>query len=155
MSSDDKESVILKSLGGGAVFYMVKPVNLDDLKNVWQYAIVAKKGKSVVSEEIGCIEEESSSSAGKLSNSGIVTVSSVQDENNNAKRGCKRMASKKGKGNHEEEETASNPKKAKVVWTNSLHNQFLEALRYIGMESTGIYIYLVYSNSFITSTIII
>ncbi|XWS50592.1 hypothetical protein CRYUN_Cryun12cG0100000 [Craigia yunnanensis] len=133
MSSDDKESVMLKSLAGGAVFFIVKPVNPDDLKNVWQYAIAAKKGKSVVIEEIGSIELGESSSAGKLSNGEKVSVSSVNDEKNNAKRGCKRKASRKGKDD-QEEETACAPKKAKVVWTNSLHNQFLEALRHIGLE---------------------
>ncbi|XWS37763.1 hypothetical protein CRYUN_Cryun19dG0073300 [Craigia yunnanensis] len=132
MSSDDKESVMLKSLAGGAVFFIVKPVNPDDLKNVWQYAIATKKGKSVVIEEIGSIEGELSS-AGKLSNREIVSVSSVTDEKNNAERGCKRKASRKGKDD-KEEKTASAPKKAKVVWTNSLHNQFLEALRHIGLE---------------------
>ncbi|KAF2315685.1 hypothetical protein GH714_040214 [Hevea brasiliensis] len=43
MSSDDKESVVLKSLESGAAFYMVKPVNPDDLHNVWQYAVASKK----------------------------------------------------------------------------------------------------------------
>ena len=142
MSSDDKESVMLKSLAGGAVFFIVKPVNPDDLKNVWQYAIAAKKGKSVVIEEIGSIEGESSS-AGKLSNREIVSLSSVNDEKNNAARGCKRKASRKDKDD-KEGKTASAPKKAKVVWTNSLHNQFLEALRHIGLESMGIYILLIF-----------
>ncbi|XVF50761.1 hypothetical protein PTKIN_Ptkin04bG0129300 [Pterospermum kingtungense] len=133
MSSDDKESVMLKSLAGGAVFFMVKPVNPEDLKNVWQYAIAAKKGKSIAIEEIGSIEGEGglSSSAGKLSKGEIISAaSSVNDETKNAKRGSKR---KKGK-NDREEETASRRKKAKVVWTNSLHNLFLEAIRHIGME---------------------
>ncbi|XVF09790.1 hypothetical protein REPUB_Repub07fG0126900 [Reevesia pubescens] len=134
MSSDDKESVILKSLAGGAVFFIVKPVNPDDLKNVWQYAIAAKKGKSVVIEEIGSIEKGESSSTGKLSKGEVISAASVNDEkNNNAKRGTKRKASRKGKDG-KEEEAASAPKKAKVVWTNSLHNQFLEALRHIGLE---------------------
>ncbi|XVE64159.1 hypothetical protein DITRI_Ditri07aG0079700 [Diplodiscus trichospermus] len=134
MSSDDKESVMLKSLAGGAVYFIVKPVNPEDLKNVWQYAVAAKKGKSVVIEEIGSVEGESSSSAGKISNGKISSVSSVNDEKNNVNRGSKRKASKKGKDDQEEDSTASARKKAKVVWTNSLHNQFLEALRHIGME---------------------
>ncbi|XP_022754642.1 two-component response regulator ARR2-like [Durio zibethinus] len=132
MSSDDKESVMLKSLAGGAVFFIVKPVNPDDLKNVWQYAIAAKKGKSVVIEETGSIEGDSSS-AGKLSNGEIVSGSSVNDERIKAQMKSKIKSSRKGKDD-QEGKTASAPKKAKVVWTNSLHNQFLEALRHIGLE---------------------
>ncbi|XP_048421839.1 two-component response regulator ARR11-like [Pyrus x bretschneideri] len=52
MSADDNESVILKSLEGGVAYYIVKPVSKDDIKNVWQYAVAAKKGKSVVIGEI-------------------------------------------------------------------------------------------------------
>ncbi|XWS61105.1 hypothetical protein CRYUN_Cryun07bG0097000 [Craigia yunnanensis] len=97
------------------------------------FSMPAKKGKSVVIEEIGSIEIGESSSAGKLSKGEIIYVSSVNDEKNNAKRGCKRKASGKGKDG-QEEETASSHKKAKMVWTNSLHNQFLEALRHLGLE---------------------
>ncbi|KAF2311855.1 hypothetical protein GH714_027019 [Hevea brasiliensis] len=62
MSSDDKESVILKSLGSGAAFYMVKPVNPEGLKNVWQYAVTSKVGKGVVIDpEIGSAKGETSS----------------------------------------------------------------------------------------------
>lgn len=52
MSADDKESSILRGLEAGAAFYIVKPVNYDDLKDLWQYALSPRKGKSVVIREI-------------------------------------------------------------------------------------------------------
>ncbi|KAE8736455.1 hypothetical protein F3Y22_tig00000002pilonHSYRG00275 [Hibiscus syriacus] len=51
MSFDDSESVMLESFAEGAVFFIVKPVHLDGLENVWQYAVAAKKGKSLAVEE--------------------------------------------------------------------------------------------------------
>ncbi|XVF54063.1 hypothetical protein PTKIN_Ptkin05aG0151200 [Pterospermum kingtungense] len=48
-----------------------------------------KKGKSVVIEEIVSVEEESSSSAEKLSNGEIVSMSSANDEKNKAKKDAK------------------------------------------------------------------
>ncbi|XP_022737296.1 uncharacterized protein LOC111290226 [Durio zibethinus] len=120
-----------------------------------------KKGKSVVIEEIGSIERESSS-AGKLSKGEIISASSVNVEKNNDRMGSKRKLSRKGKDDQEEEEeeeeTASSSekvKKARVVWPNSLHNQFLETLRHIGLESMGIYILLIFYFVFTLLTLLL
>lgn len=53
MSADDQENMILQSLHSGIALHITKPVKPDDLKDVWQFAIRAQKGKSVVIEEIG------------------------------------------------------------------------------------------------------
>ncbi|GMJ06555.1 response regulator 21 [Hibiscus trionum] len=135
MSSDDSEGVMLESLAGGAVFFIVKPVHPDGLKNVWQYAVTGKKGKSVVIEETD--GDSSSSSAGKLSVGNPRRLPSpVTDERDDGKRRSKRKSPGKDKDGKDED---NNPKpkkarKAKVVWTNTLHNQFLDALRHIGLE---------------------
>lgn len=132
MSSDDRESVIMKALASGVVFYILKPLNPDDLKNVWQYAITYKKAKSVLIDEIGSFEG-AGSSANKFSCDDIVSTSSTNERNKN-KKDSKRKASKKGEGK-QQVETATAPKKPKVAWTNSLHNRFLLAIRHISLES--------------------
>ncbi|KAF3447586.1 hypothetical protein FNV43_RR12773 [Rhamnella rubrinervis] len=42
ISADDRESVMLKALERGVALYIVKPVSLNDLKNLWQYVVAAK-----------------------------------------------------------------------------------------------------------------
>ncbi|XVE58611.1 hypothetical protein DITRI_Ditri04bG0183300 [Diplodiscus trichospermus] len=70
MSSNDEDSVIEKCFTGGAMFFLVKPVNPYDLKSLWQYPI-AKKGKPVVIEELeSTLTVGEPSSAGSSSNSG-------------------------------------------------------------------------------------
>ncbi|KAJ0043586.1 hypothetical protein Pint_17379 [Pistacia integerrima] len=128
MSSDDRESVILESLASGAVFYIVKPINPDDLKNVWQYAITSKKGKSLYIEDIGSIQF-----GGSVSHEDISSASSVNEERHVKTKDHKRKAIKKGKDYMEGENSVA-PKKAKVVWTNSLHNRFLQAIKLISLE---------------------
>lgn len=140
MSSDDRESVIMKSLASGAVFYMVKPVNPDALRNVWQYAVTSKKGKSIFIEEISCLE--GGSSAEKIPFDHDIVSGSSMNEEKESKTNSKRKASKRGK-DELEEENATAPKKAKVVWTNSLHNRFLQAIRHITLESMKFLILLV------------
>lgn len=142
MSSDDKESVMLHCLACGVVFYIVKPVHPDDLKNVWQYAIQAKSGKSPIIEAVESLEGESSQDNSKTSpaddqpqgaNSGSLSVNNP-DGAKQAKNDDKKK--RKGKGIVDKKKTFG-PKKAKVVWTNSLHNRFLQAIRHIGLDSKG------------------
>ncbi|KAK8521319.1 hypothetical protein V6N13_077431 [Hibiscus sabdariffa] len=135
MSSDDSQGVMLESLAGGAVFFIVKPVHPDGLKNVWQYAVAGKKGKSVVSDET---EGDSPlSPAGRLPLGNLRRFpSTANDERDDGARSSKRKAPGKDKDGKDD---GNNPKpkkarKAKVVWTNTLHNQFLDALRHIGLE---------------------
>ncbi|KDO60100.1 hypothetical protein CISIN_1g040406mg, partial [Citrus sinensis] len=131
MSSDDRESVIMKSLASGAVFYMVKPVNPDALRNVWQYAVTSKKGKSIFTEEKSSLAN--GSSAEKISFLHDIVSGSSMIEEKESKTNSKRKASKRRKDELEGENAAA-PKKAKVVWTNSLHNRFLQAIRHITLE---------------------
>ncbi|KAM1407230.1 hypothetical protein ACFXTH_001820 [Malus domestica] len=131
MSADDNENVILKSLEGGFADYMVKPVSKDDIKNVWQYAEAAKKGKSVVIEEIEGAPREAPGEVDNGSNSGMPSDTDEEQHEKKAEAKAKK-AKKRDRGDNEERMVA--PKKPKVVWTNSLHNEFLLAIRQIGLD---------------------
>ncbi|KAF5731126.1 putative two-component system sensor histidine kinase/response regulator [Tripterygium wilfordii] len=169
MSSNDEESVILETLEGGAVFYLVKPVTRDDLKNVWQYSVSAKnKGKAaVVVEEIGTNthndiighgssspdddddddekmsfensnnRDQGSSSSfaneGKTSGGGTDINRRKNKRKDSNNKGKSKKMNKEDDGDDDDDESRA-PKKAKVVWTNSLHNRFLQAIRHIGLD---------------------
>lgn len=132
MSADDKESVILKSLEGGVVYYIVKPVSKDDIKNVWQYAVAAKKGKSVTIEEI---ESAPGEAPGEVEDGSSETSSDTDEEKQEKKAEAKVKKERKRHREDDNEERMVAPKKPKVVWTNSLHNQFLLAIKHIGLDS--------------------
>uniref|UniRef100_A0A2N9I6C5 Response regulatory domain-containing protein n=1 Tax=Fagus sylvatica TaxID=28930 RepID=A0A2N9I6C5_FAGSY len=133
MSADDEESVILKSLENGAVFFMVKPVSHEDLKNLWQYAIAAKKGKSVVIEEVEDINPVGELSVEKAPYDDLKSASSSVNQEKRGKKDSKKKSSKRTKEDGDDDNPGA-PKKAKVVWTNSLHNRFLLAIRHISLE---------------------
>ncbi|XP_011041635.1 PREDICTED: two-component response regulator ARR1 [Populus euphratica] len=135
MSSDDSEKVILRALEGGAAFYIVKPINKDDLKNVWQYAVATKRGKCSLSiKEIGGSQESSSSTLfdQKIS---VDEVNSAKSTNNKI---CneKDRKNKNRKRTKEDQEVDSQlaPKRPKVLWTSSLHSRFLQAINHIGLD---------------------
>ena len=136
MSADDKESSMLKGLEAGAAFYIVKPVNYDDLKNIWQYAVGPRKDNSVDMQDVGpAPEEESPVEKTPDDPVDIESVSSV-NEVNQSKRDPKKKASKRViEDSGKENSDAVSPKRTKVVWTSALHTRFLEAVRKIGLES--------------------
>ncbi|KDP22327.1 hypothetical protein JCGZ_26158 [Jatropha curcas] len=136
MSVDDKGSVISESLESGALLYIVKPVNQGDLKNVIDCAVAAKKGKSIATEEMTNFEEGNSSSSNDEKDylNGADSSSSAASVNGDNSQEKKNGKKREREGPDEEEDAAAAPKKAKVVWTNSLHNRFLQAINHIGLE---------------------
>ncbi|KZV58477.1 hypothetical protein F511_26521 [Dorcoceras hygrometricum] len=128
MSADNEEGVVLKGLQNGAAFFILKPVSADDLRDLWQFASMNYKKNKVV------IEEETSASEFF-----DVSESSVHDEDGNIKKDSSRRNSPRKEGSCDEKRgeisESSSQKRPKVVWTNALHNRFLEAIRSIGLES--------------------
>ena len=124
MSSDDSESVILRSLEGGAAFYVVKPVNKDDIKSVWHYAVATKTGNSLSIKEIESSREP---------------FSIHEDVNSAISNEIRKYGTKEGRQSTEEDKEVEihqpATKKQKLIWTNSLHNRFLQAIHHIGLDS--------------------
>ncbi|KAF8008603.1 hypothetical protein BT93_K2310 [Corymbia citriodora subsp. variegata] len=138
MSSDDRQTVILKSLEVGAAFYIVKPVRPDDLKNVWQYCIARKKGKAVLIEEEAASASASASPSERIIHEDVnIPVQplnlekegSTQDQN-----GKKRSRVDEGENDEGIDYSLIPPRKSKVVWTTGLHDLFLHAINYIGLD---------------------
>ncbi|KAL7108445.1 hypothetical protein ACP275_06G112500 [Erythranthe tilingii] len=153
MSADNKEGVISKGLENGAAFFISKPVTPDDLRNLWQFASTKKKTSSrvVINEIIGSNydlfqpQEIINSNDKNRSDEKTVFVVSASTSNkdiSHSKKNPKRKTQTKEDSDNDEEEeignninnAASTNKKPKVVWTDSLHNRFLEAIRSIGLD---------------------
>ncbi|KAL2527225.1 two-component response regulator ARR10-like [Abeliophyllum distichum] len=122
MSADDKEGVMLKGLENGAAFFIVKPVCPDNLRDLWQFAAMKKQNQVVIEE------------TNKSSDETAVSQSSVNEDRDSKKEHSRKKSpikegDEKGEGNSE-----AKSKKGKVIWTNSLHNRFLEAIRSIGLD---------------------
>lgn len=124
MSADEKPSVILKSLEEGVAFYMVKPISLEDVKQVWQYVITTKnvipnQTTTIIQRQLSI--DKSSNSSTPCSEKEIIKSKS---------------RSSKFKNNKAKQKSINVPiRKPKVIWTNSLHNRFLQAIRLIGLHS--------------------
>ncbi|KAL9253638.1 Two-component response regulator ARR2-like protein [Drosera capensis] len=135
MSSDDRRDLMLKALENGAIFFILKPIQVDDLKNLWQLAITGrKKGKStIVSVEAGDAFKGLQGEHFSPDDSNFSVPSN--DLHKYERRYLKRKASDEvGDDANGNKVLCLNPKKQKVVWTISLHNRFLEAIEKIGFN---------------------
>lgn len=132
MSADDHKDVVMKGVTHGACDYIIKPVRMESLKNIWQHVVRKKRNELKELENSGSVEEDDKHKRSL-------------DDGDNASSGCVgnwKNAKRKKEGKDEEEEEmveehddSSNSKKPRVVWSVDLHQQFVTAVNQLGVDS--------------------
>jgi two-component response regulator (ARR-B family) len=130
MSANGETSAVMKGIKHGACDYLLKPVRMEELRNIWQH-VVRKKWRNTGPS---CtIEDER-----------VKQVSEDGDHNQLANEGTDGSwkQSKKRKDVKEEDEDLdldnedpSTTKKPRVVWSVDLHQQFVGAVNQLGIDS--------------------
>lgn len=129
MSANGETSAVMKGIKHGACDYLLKPVRMEELRNIWQH-VVRKKWKSSVQQL--AIEDDRNRQ-----------VSDDGDHHSSANEGNEGAwkQSKKRKDFKEEEEDVdldpddpSATKKPRVVWSVELHQQFVNAVNQLGID---------------------
>ncbi|XP_027357287.1 uncharacterized protein LOC113866677 [Abrus precatorius] len=128
MSADSRKSVMSKSLENGAAHFILKPFCRDDFKDIWQFAMAARKG-TVTTENI---EGESTGDKVIVQDVNSSETSSLAKPKRKRKYGQRK--NKQMSKEDQSEESSQLAKKQKVVWTTDLHNLFLLAIKQIGMD---------------------
>ena len=57
MSVDDGKNVVMKGVTHGACDYLIKPVRIEALKNIWQHVVRKKKNEWRELEQSGSVED--------------------------------------------------------------------------------------------------
>ena len=114
MSADGETSAVLKGMLHGAVDYLQKPIQMSDLRYIWQHVI--RRDRAV---------EQPPEGRGRGSGGGA--------------RVGKEKRSKAAADGEEDEEPEEAPsggggKKARVVWAMELHGRFVEAVNVLGVD---------------------
>ncbi|KAL3648642.1 hypothetical protein CASFOL_005045 [Castilleja foliolosa] len=122
MSADDSKNVVMKGVTHGACDYLIKPVRMEALKNIWQHVVRKKKHEWKENE----IEQ---SGEQKLPQDLDYSSSASEGNWSNPKK-------RKGEDDDEAEERddASGLKKPRVVWSIELHQQFVSAVNQLGID---------------------
>ncbi|KAJ8444952.1 hypothetical protein Cgig2_029146 [Carnegiea gigantea] len=123
MSADDSKNVVMKGVTHGACDYLIKPVRIEALKNIWQHVVRKKKN------EWKDFEQSSSWDEGDRQQRQDDAVSSPANE------GSWKNSKRKGEDEADEEkEDSATLKKPRVVWSVELHQQFVAAVNQLGID---------------------
>ncbi|XP_074296536.1 two-component response regulator ORR24-like [Silene latifolia] len=114
MSVDGETRRVMKGVQHGACDYLLKPIRMKELKNIWQH-VVRKRLNEV--RDIDFFDD--------------------RDHHNDGHYGGDQTLIKKRKDVESEKESSdpSSSKKARVVWTIELHQKFVKAVNQIGIDS--------------------
>ncbi|XP_059443370.1 two-component response regulator ARR2-like [Corylus avellana] len=126
MSADDGKNVVMKGVTHGACDYLIKPVRIEALKNIWQHVVRKRKNEWKDVEQSGSVEDGDR----QQKPSEDVDYSSSANEGN-------WKSSKKRKDEEEdaeERDDTSTLKKPRVVWSVELHQQFVAAVNQLGID---------------------
>ena len=129
MSADDGKDVVMKGVTHGACDYLIKPVSMEALKNIWQHVFRKKRNELKDLENSGSVEENDKQK--KASDDGDNTSSG----NEGSWKAVKRKKEGEEEDEFEEREDTSTLKKQRVVWSIELHQQFVAAVNQLGLDS--------------------
>lgn len=141
MSSDDGKDVVMKGVTHGACDYLIKPVRIEAVKNIWQHVVRKKNNERKELEQSGSVDDSDKPRK----------PSDDADYASSASEACWRHPKKRKDEDEESEdrEDSSTLKKPRVVWSVELHQQFVAAVNQLGIESkSSVYLFISFFHNF-------
>ncbi|KAG6549237.1 hypothetical protein Mapa_009223 [Marchantia paleacea] len=119
MSANGETEVVMKGITHGACDYLLKPVRIEELRNIWQH-VIRRRGRGET------MKDDHSSEWG---DDGNRALDSPNDGEQNS-----RKRKEKQEPVEEPLEDVNSLKKARVVWSVELHQQFVNAVNQLGID---------------------
>ncbi|KAL1353299.1 hypothetical protein AAHE18_06G228600 [Arachis hypogaea] len=122
LSVDDDPRVMMKGIMHGACFYLVKPVRIEELKNIWQHVIRRNKNDSQEPEKPSNNHENPDSDQSSKANKKRKEQEEEEEEE------------EEDENDHDNGDDPSAQKKPRVVWSVDLHHKFVTAVEQLGID---------------------
>lgn len=126
MSTDDDGITKLGCLFKGALLYLVKPLTVKNVRTLWQFSFIKGRERTILVEVPNRVREES-----------IDENESENDSKRNEKKKFQKISSREAE---EDEIDSTVVKKPKLIWSEELHNRFLQAIKALGIDSKCLFI---------------
>ncbi|OIV91680.1 hypothetical protein TanjilG_26533 [Lupinus angustifolius] len=124
MSADDGKQVVMKGVTHGACDYLIKPVRIEALKNIWQHVVRRRKNGWKDLEQSGSVDEGDRQ----------LKASDDADYSSSANEGKSSKKRRDEEEDPDERDDSSTLKKPRVVWSVELHQQFMAAVNQLGLD---------------------
>lgn len=134
LSANDDTKVVMKGITHGAVDYLLKPVRIEQLKNIWQHVIRRKRIDSRDQNNVDSRDKcrqglgeggQGSNEAGHSDHGKLNKKRKDQNEDDD----------EENDENGHDNEDPSTQKKPRVVWSVELHRKFVAAVNQLGIDS--------------------
>ncbi|KAK1414010.1 hypothetical protein QVD17_29747 [Tagetes erecta] len=125
LSGNSDRKLVMKGITHGACDYLVKPVRLEELRNIWQH-VIRRKVESKPQSKSNNNQDKPNHEGGQEAGSG--------DPNGKVNRKRKDEDFEDFDDNGNEDDDPSTQKKPRVVWSIDLHRKFVAAVNQLGIE---------------------
>lgn len=131
LSANGDTKLVMKGITHGACDYLLKPVRIEELQNIWQHVVRRKKFDRKDGDNSGSQDKP------HIDNGGAAGMGSVDQ---NGKLNKKRKDQNEDEDEEHDEnghdnEDPSTQKKPRVVWSVELHRKFVAAVNQLGIDS--------------------
>jgi two-component response regulator (ARR-B family) len=124
LSVNGEKATVYEGIKHGACDYIVKPVDINDIRNIWQH--VVRKNHVAVNYN----SSESDDAAQRVGKPVIAEGGAKSKKCSKQKRTDREGSDE----NRESRRVRTIRKKPRVSWTGDLHNRFLEAVNRLGLD---------------------
>ncbi|KAJ4826057.1 hypothetical protein Tsubulata_048120 [Turnera subulata] len=134
LSAHSDKELVYKGVTHGAVDYLLKPVRIEELKNIWQHVIRRKKLQPKDQNRSANREEQEVEGTAEGVAAAASTSSADQSGKVSRKRKDQDEEEEEGEENDNEDEEPGSQKKPRVVWSVDLHRKFVAAVNQLSLE---------------------
>ncbi|CAA0821084.1 Two-component response regulator ARR12 [Striga hermonthica] len=129
LSANSDPKLVMKGVTHGACDYLVKPVRIEELRNIWQHVI--RRKKFVSKNENNPADQSKPNQASGEGQGGTIPDNGDQNGKTNIR---KRKDDENVSEDGNENEDPATQKKPRVVWSIELHRKFVAAVNQLGIE---------------------
>ena len=131
LSANGDTKLVMKGITHGACDYLLKPVRIEELQNIWQHVVRRKKFDRKDRYNSGC-QDKPHTYSGEAAGIGNVDQNGKfnkkrKDQNEDEDEDCDE--------NGYDNEDPSTQKRPRVVWSVELHRKFVAAVNQLGIDS--------------------
>nr|CAD1826753.1 unnamed protein product [Ananas comosus var. bracteatus] len=134
MSADGRTDAVMRGIKHGACDYLIKPIRIEALKNIWQHVIRKKWNANKDGGHSSSLEHpDRRFMADESEYTSSVTMNGGSDGGWNSHRKKRETKDDEDDGELDNDDPSAS-KKPRVVWSVELHQQFVSAVNQLGID---------------------